>query len=350
MNPLCPPPRQASPAASRWCGSLLASWASPLVLLMSAGRNNKQGTSASGAGTHLGDLGDEEEAEEDHWWKKKKKKEKEKKKKKKKRRDPDHGDLEALTDPGFLALINSLQVLTMLACVGMWVPRAAMFMDHAASIYVGCYLHCFMELMLSESGNEGWPFHHRATLRLRTGPLCCCCLCLPNPKLSSRWLTALRSGTLQTAILRPLLVLLSILVWVDRMASDNWENTNSTLESVLGYVLGASTLLAIWVLSMAFFIVKNFTLPLPHLTARFALNQVLVLLVTLQLKVLRWLSSAGIVPCIPPFSRHAQATSMHHQLLIIEMFVVTLTSHRLYRRPVKDFDVSSALSSSRQTD
>uniref|UniRef100_A0A8C4QA21 Uncharacterized protein n=1 Tax=Eptatretus burgeri TaxID=7764 RepID=A0A8C4QA21_EPTBU len=218
------------------------------------------------------------------------------------------------------------------------------------SSYVGCYLHCFMELMLSESGNEGWPFHHRATLRLRTGPLCCCCLCLPNPKLSSRWLTALRSGTLQTAILRPLLVLLSILVWVDRMASDNWENTNSTLESVLGYVLGASTLLAIWVLSMAFFIVKNFTLPLPHLTARFALNQVLVLLVTLQLKVLRWLSSAGIVPCIPPFSRHAQATSMHHQLLIIEMFVVTLTSHRLYRRPVKDFDVSSALSSSRQTD
>uniref|UniRef100_UPI00358DE4E5 organic solute transporter subunit alpha-like isoform X1 n=2 Tax=Myxine glutinosa TaxID=7769 RepID=UPI00358DE4E5 len=231
-------------------------------------------------------------------------------------------------------------VLTILACVGMWVPRAAMFMDHAASIYVGCYLHSFMELMLSESGNEGWPFSRWATLRLRTGPLCCCCLCLPNPRLTSRWLTALRCGTLQTAILRPLLVLFSLLVWAEGMASGNWENANSMLESALGYVLGASTLLAIWVLSMAFFIVRNFTLPRPHLTARFALNQVLVLFVTLQSNVLRKLSSAGIIPCIPPFSRHAQATSMDHQLLIIEMFVVTLTSHRLYRHPVKQTEAA----------
>ncbi|OCT91461.1 organic solute transporter subunit alpha [Xenopus laevis] len=236
-----------------------------------------------------------------------------------------------------LIWINSgAMMISTTSCFGMWIPRSIMFTDFTASVFFAMFVHKFQLMLVNECGGRSEFLRKFGDMKLKisTGPLCCCCLCLPYTTINRRTLFILKLGTFQFAFLRPVLMFLAVVLWTN----GNFTTGNSSLNSVALWInigIAIMTLTALWAVGVMFHLVKD-TLNDKNIVAKFAVYQFIVILSQLQSTVIHILDKIGIIGCVPPLSGPTRSSYMNNQLLIMEMFLVTVICRVLYRRRNKD--------------
>ncbi|XP_064354274.1 organic solute transporter subunit alpha-like isoform X3 [Dromaius novaehollandiae] len=176
-------------------------------------------------------------------------------------------------------------VIATASCIGMWIPRSTMFTDFTAAVQT---------------------------------------------------LLWLKLGTFQFAFFRPVLMFLSIVLWTN----GNYSPYNLSLEGAAIWIscfIGILTIIALWPVVIMFQQVRA-VLNCKKIIPKFALYQFILILSQLQAAVINILAMQRIIPCVPPLSSSARGAYMIQQLLIMEMFLITLISRVVYRRRYDDLE------------
>ncbi|KFP79388.1 Organic solute transporter subunit alpha, partial [Acanthisitta chloris] len=199
-------------------------------------------------------------------------------------------------------------------------------------------IHKFLMMMIKECGGKKMLLRRfeNAHFTISTGPCCCCCLCLPRVPITRRTLFWLKLGTFQFAVLRPVLIFLSIVLWTN----GNYVLYNLSPKGPAIWIscfIGVLTLIALWAVGIMFRKVR-ILLACKKIIPKFALYQFIVILNHLQTAIINMLATQKIIPCAPPLSSTARGSYIAQQLLIMEMFLITVISRMVYRRKYHDLD------------
>ncbi|XP_010884258.1 organic solute transporter subunit alpha-like isoform X2 [Esox lucius] len=223
-------------------------------------------------------------------------------------------------------------VIGTMSCLGMWIPRATMFTDMTSACYFAIVVFKFLVLMIEEVGGDE-AFLQRAgknKLRISTGPCCCCCPCLPHVPITRRSLFLLKLGSFQFALLKVVFTVLSIALWTN----GNFEMADMRITGASIWInpgLGVLTIIALWPVAIMFMHLRT-TLRSLKIIPKYAMYQLVLVLSQLQSAIINILALRGAIACTPPYSSRARGYLMSQQLLILEMFVITLVTRMLYRR------------------
>ncbi|KAL1006631.1 hypothetical protein UPYG_G00074700 [Umbra pygmaea] len=223
-------------------------------------------------------------------------------------------------------------VIGTMSCLGMWIPKATMFTDMTSGCYFSIVVFKFLVLMIEEVGGDE-AFLQRAgknKLRISTGPCCCCCPCLPHVNITRRCLFLLKLGSFQFALLKVIFTILSIVLWMN----GNFDITDVTYTSPAIWIslgLGVLTITALWPVGIIFMHLR-ITLRSLKIIPKYAMYQLVLVLSQLQSAIINILSKYGVIACIPPYSSFARGYLVNQQLLVLEMFIITLVTRMLYRR------------------
>lgn len=222
--------------------------------------------------------------------------------------------------------------IAVMSCFGMWIPRAVMFTDMTSNCYFAVVVYKVLELMVEELGGSssflkrfsGQPF------KISTGPCCCCCVCLPRVPMSRRMLFWMKLGSLQYAILKTVLSVLSIILWTN----GNFDLSDLEITGTAIWInpfIGVLTITSLWPVGIMF---MNINSLLRHLrmVPKYALYQLVLVLSQLQTSIINILALDGTIACSPPFSSQARGSMLSQQMMIMEMFIITLVTRSLYRR------------------
>ncbi|XP_009071903.1 PREDICTED: organic solute transporter subunit alpha-like, partial [Acanthisitta chloris] len=230
-------------------------------------------------------------------------------------------------------------VISTTSCIGMWIPRSTMFLEFSSSPrFFAIVIHKFLMMMIKECGGKKMLLRRfeNAHFTISTGPCCCCCLCLPRVPITRRTLFWLKLGTFQFAVLRPVLIFLSIVLWTN----GNYVLYNLSPKGPAIWIscfIGVLTLIALWAVGIMFRKVR-ILLACKKIIPKFALYQFIVILNHLQTAIINMLATQKIIPCAPPLSSTARGSYIAQQLLIMEMFLITVISRMVYRRKYHDLD------------
>uniref|UniRef100_A0A8C2ZVX3 Organic solute transporter subunit alpha-like n=1 Tax=Cyclopterus lumpus TaxID=8103 RepID=A0A8C2ZVX3_CYCLU len=223
-------------------------------------------------------------------------------------------------------------VIATMSCFGMWIPRAVMFTDMTSNCYFAVVVYKVLVLIIEEFGGSnaflkrfsGKPFI------IRTGPCCCYCLCLPRVPMSRRLLFFLKLGVLQYAILKTILSILSIVLWTN----GNFDVADVSITGTAIWInpfIGVLTIISLWPVAIIFMNTNSFLRDL-NIVPKYALYQLILVLSQLQTSIINILALDGTIACAPPFSSQARGSMLSQQMMIVEMFIITVVNQRLYRR------------------
>ncbi|XP_048851277.1 organic solute transporter subunit alpha-like [Brienomyrus brachyistius] len=223
-------------------------------------------------------------------------------------------------------------IIATMSCLGMWIPRATMFTDMTSGCYFAVVVYEILVLLLAECGGDE-EFLQRCgnnRLRISTGPCCCCCRCLPHVLLTRRVLFLLKLGSFQYALMKTVCTVLAIVLWTN----GNFDLSDLEVTGALIWIncsLGVMTIVALWPGAILFMHLRQ-TLSSQKIIPKYAMYQVVLVLSQLQTAIFSILSLNGTIACTPPYSSQARGSMMSQQLLIPEMFIITLVTRLLYRR------------------
>ncbi|XP_024248215.1 organic solute transporter subunit alpha isoform X1 [Oncorhynchus tshawytscha] len=224
-------------------------------------------------------------------------------------------------------------VIGTMSCLGMWIPRATMFTDMTSACYFAIVVFKFLVLMIEEVGGDE-AFLRRAgrnKLKISTGPCCCCCcLCLPYVNITRRSLFLLKLGSFQFALMKVVFTILSVILWTN----GNFDVTDTAVTGASIWIslgVGVLTIIALWPVAIMFMHLRT-TLRSLKIIPKYAMYQLVLVLSQLQSAIINILAMMGTIACTPPYSSQARGYLMSQQLLILEMFIITLVTRLLYRR------------------
>lgn len=223
-------------------------------------------------------------------------------------------------------------VIATMSCLGMWIPRSTMFTDMTSACYFAVVVFKFLILMLEEVGGDE-AFLRRAgkhKLKISTGPCCCCCVCLPYVDITRRSLFLLKLGSFQFAVLKLAFTVLSVVLYTN--GTFDLSDLSITGAAIwLNPFVGILTIIALWPVAIMFMHLKT-ALQSIKIIPKYAMYQLVLVLSQLQSAIINILALNGTIACAPPFSAPARGYMMSQQLLILEMFIITLVTRLLYRR------------------
>nr|XP_028583300.1 organic solute transporter subunit alpha-like [Podarcis muralis]XP_028583301.1 organic solute transporter subunit alpha-like [Podarcis muralis] len=239
----------------------------------------------------------------------------------------------------FIWINAAAPVIATTSCIGMWIPRSTMFTDFTAAVFFAIVIHKFLLMMIKECGGQKLFLRHfeNDRFKISTGPCCCCCLCLPHIRINRRTLFLLKLGTFQFAFLRPVLMFLSIVLWTNGNYSPSDLSPNGAAIWINCFI-GVLTIIALWPIGIMFQRVRAL-LNCKKIIPKFALYQFALILSQLQATIINILAMEGVIACVPPLSSSARGAYMDQQLLIMEMFLITLISRVVYRKGNDDLEL-----------
>ncbi|CAI5643696.1 organic solute transporter subunit alpha isoform X1 [Oreochromis niloticus] len=223
-------------------------------------------------------------------------------------------------------------VISTMSCLAMWIPRAFMITDLTSNSYFAVVIYKILLLLIEELGGSnaflekfsGKPFW------ISTGPCCCCCPCLPDVPMSRRMLFLLKLGSLQYAILKTVFTVLSIVLWTN----GNYDPANLGIYGITLWIslfVGVLTIISLWPVAIVFMNMNRYLRPL-KIIPKYAMYQLTLVLSQLQTSIVNIVALYGNIACAPPLSSQARGTMLNQQILIMEMFIITLVNRFLYRR------------------
>ncbi|XP_014451200.1 organic solute transporter subunit alpha [Alligator mississippiensis] len=239
----------------------------------------------------------------------------------------------------FIWINAAAPVIATTSCIGMWIPRSTMFTDFTAAVFFAIVIHKFLLMMIKECGGQKLFLRRfeNDRFKISTGPFCCCCLCLPHVRVTRKTLFLLKLGTFQLAFLRPVLMFLSIVLWTNDIYNPS-DLSPKGAAIWINCFIGVITIIALWPIGIMFQRVRVL-LNCKKIIPKFALYQFILILSQLQAAIISILATQRIIPCAPPLPASARAAYMNQQLLIMEMFLITLISRVVYRKRYNDLEL-----------
>ncbi|XP_053166173.1 organic solute transporter subunit alpha-like isoform X2 [Hemicordylus capensis] len=200
-------------------------------------------------------------------------------------------------------------------------------------------IHKFLLMMINECGGQELFLRRfeNDRFKISTGPCCCCCLCLPFIRINRQTLFLLKLGTFQLAFLRPVLMFISIVLWTNGNYKLSDLSPNGAAIWINCFV-GVLTIIALWPIGIMFQRVRAL-LNCKKIIPKFALYQFALVLSQLQAAIINIVAMQGAIACAPPLSSSARGAYMNQQLLIMEMFLITLISRVVYRKRYDDLEL-----------
>ncbi|XP_069001695.1 organic solute transporter subunit alpha-like [Embiotoca jacksoni] len=229
-------------------------------------------------------------------------------------------------------ITGAAPVIATMACFGMWIPRAVMITDMTSNCYFSVVVYKILVLIIEEFGGKD-AFLKRfsgKTFKISTGPCCCCCPCLPHVPMSRRMLFLLKLGALQYAILKTVLSVVAIILWTN----GNFDLSDLEITGTAIWInpfIGILTIISLWPVAIMFMNTNSFLRSL-RIIPKYALYQLILVLSQLQTSIINILSLDGTIACAPPFSSQARGSMLSQQMMIMEMFIITVVNRFLYRR------------------
>ncbi|XP_069569377.1 organic solute transporter subunit alpha-like [Brachyistius frenatus] len=229
-------------------------------------------------------------------------------------------------------ITGAAPVIATMACFGMWIPRAVMITDMTSNCYFSVVVYKILVLIIEEFGGKD-AFLKRfsgKTFKISTGPCCCCCPCLPRVPMSRRMLFLLKLGALQYAILKTVLSVVAIILWTN----GNFDLSDLEITGTAIWInpfIGVLTIISLWPVAIMFMNTNSFLRSL-RIIPKYALYQLILVLSQLQTSIINILSLDGTIACAPPFSSQARGSMLSQQMMIMEMFIITVVNRFLYRR------------------
>ncbi|CAK6953811.1 organic solute transporter subunit alpha-like [Scomber scombrus] len=223
-------------------------------------------------------------------------------------------------------------VIATMSCLGMWIPRAVMFTDMTSNCYFAVVVYKVLVLIIDELGGSNYFLERFSgeTFRINTGPCCCCCLCLPRVPMSRKMLFLLKLGALQYAILKTVLSVLAIVLWTNgNFDLADLEITGAAIW--LNPFIGVLTIISLWPVAIVFMNTNSLLRSL-NIVPKYAMYQLILVLSQLQTSIINILALDGTIACAPPFSSQARGSMLSQQMMIMEMFIITLVTRFLWRR------------------
>ncbi|XP_051258298.1 organic solute transporter subunit alpha-like [Dicentrarchus labrax] len=223
-------------------------------------------------------------------------------------------------------------VIATMSCFGMWIPRAVMITDMTSNCYFAVVVYKVLVLIIEEFGGSS-DFLKRfsgETFRINVGPCCCCCVCLPRVPMSRRLLFWLKLGALQYAILKTVLSVLAIVLWTN----GNFDLSDLEITGTAIWInpfIGVLTIISLWPVAIIFMNTNSFLRSI-KIVPKYAMYQLVLVLSQLQTSIINILALDGTIACAPPFSSQARGSMLSQQMMIMEMFIITLVNRCLYRR------------------
>ncbi|CAL8319079.1 unnamed protein product [Boreogadus saida] len=145
-----------------------------------------------------------------------------------------------------------------------------------------------------------------------------------------RSLFLLKLGSFQFAVLKIAFTVLSIVLYTN----DNFNLTDLEITGAAIWInplVGVLTIIALWPVAIMFMHLRV-TLRSIKIIPKYAMYQLVLVLSQLQSAIINILAMNGTIACAPPYSSTARGYLMSQQLLILEMFIITLVNRLLYRR------------------
>ncbi|KAH0624744.1 hypothetical protein JD844_032501 [Phrynosoma platyrhinos] len=184
-------------------------------------------------------------------------------------------------------------------------------------------IHKFLLMMIKECGGQKLFLRRFENdhFKISTGPCCCCCLCLPYIRITSN-LCLKADGNMAWTIIYILghfdfqLSLSGAAIWINCF-------------------IGVLTIIALWPIGIMFQQVRVI-LNCKKIIPKFALYQFVLILSQLQVTIINILAMEEVIACVPPLSSSARGAYINQQLLIVEMFLITLISRVVYRKRYDD--------------
>ncbi|XP_062868209.1 organic solute transporter subunit alpha-like [Trichomycterus rosablanca] len=223
-------------------------------------------------------------------------------------------------------------VIATMSCLGMWIPRATMFTDMTSNSYFAVVVYKVLILMIEECGGEKAFLKYSAahTFKINTGPCCCYCACLPRVHITRRMLFLLKLGSLQYAIMKTVLSIFAVVLWTN----GNFDLSDLEITGAAIWInpfIGVLTIISLWPVGIMFMNIKS-QLRSIKMVPKYSMYQLVLVLSQLQSAIINILALDGTIACSPPFSSAARGSMFSQQLMITEMFIITLVTRMLYRR------------------
>ncbi|XP_071119522.1 organic solute transporter subunit alpha-like [Haliotis cracherodii] len=223
-------------------------------------------------------------------------------------------------------------VFAVTSLVAVLVPRSALLSDLLAAIYASFCVFIFIKLLIHYYGGTEAYINHMSgeTINLRSPPVACCCVCCPKIAVNEKNLFRIKMSVLQFAIIRPIMVLVTISVWSDNKYV---RGLMMPLQAFpyLNVLNVASTMIAIYG-SILLFGPSRKHLKAFNIGPKFLCCQLVLVLSDIQTAVFDNLALNNIPPCTPILSSATRGDVWNHLVMIVEMFLIALLARHLYRR------------------
>ncbi|CAL8365155.1 unnamed protein product [Lota lota] len=219
-----------------------------------------------------------------------------------------------------------------MSCFGMWIPRAVLITDMVSNSYFAVVVYKVLVLLIEEfGGTDAFLKRYSGEMFIiNTGPCCCCCPCLPRVPLTRRMIFWMKLGTLQYAILKTAMSILSVILWTN----GNFDPSDLDVTSPSIWInpfVGVLTIMSLWPVAIMF-MNTNSKLRSIRMIPKYAMYQLVLVLSQLQTSIINILALNGTIPCSPPFSSQARGAMLSQQMMICEMFIITVVTRFFYRR------------------
>jgi len=239
-------------------------------------------------------------------------------------------------------LLSLYPVFSSLALLAVVVPRAAPLLDLVTNVYFAITLWHFIQLMLMYYGGEKKMIEDfgQSMVSITVPPICCVFFCLPKFKMNKKFLVTLKLGATQFLIFRPILLVISMILWVE----DRYEYVDETTgrmqpfksaSTYIALVNMGTTLLAMWPLIIIFRAslqrLRHF-----HIRGKFIVFQLVMICGSLQDAILTQVANFNFLKCTQYLPVKSWALEIHHLAIIGEMFILSVAALAVYWKYIRE--------------
>jgi len=219
-------------------------------------------------------------------------------------------------------------IFTLTSMIGCFFPAGYVMIDFVTSVYFGVALHCLLVLKVNYYGGlkSFLKCFETRTISVRTGPLCCCLVCLPELPMNRKNFRFLWYMTFQSVLIRPITLFM--------MGIFDADGSVPIPGILYQTILVCSMMTGMWALvifrraSMDF--ISGY-----RIQGKFFVFQMVLLVANLQPAIVH----AAYHSCSPPFGFQTRQIILNYQITIIEFFILSLFSRCYYRRSSDNDDV-----------
>ncbi|XP_067941651.1 organic solute transporter subunit alpha-like [Watersipora subatra] len=259
-----------------------------------------------------------------------------------------------------VTLLSLYPIYSLLAFLAILVPRAATLMDLVVNVYFALTLWHFLQLMLMYFGGDSRMIESfsQSKISIQTPPLCCIFCCLPKFTVDKSFIRKLKIGATQFLILRPVLLVVAMILWVE----DSYDYIDPVTGILKPYQSASlyislvnmmTTLLAMWPIVILF---RAAITPLAHyhIRGKFAVFQLVMICGNLQDSILTQVASFNYLKCTDLLPVKSVALEIHHLAITAEMFILSVAALAVYWKYIKediplDYALSNGHTSLRRT-